>query len=173
MAATITLHVWTGADADTDGGSAESFSFGSADAATDTAAWRVSNPITIPAAGCSYSYEKWISACLGTAPANNVGNFQIWGSPPAQAYPTGTCWLVGTALCTAGSTPTNTSSSIATSSLAAATSGGKFAWDAASYAAATCQTRYVVNMLQVTTTACVGNFAGAEGCSLNYSYDEV
>jgi hypothetical protein len=99
MAATITLHVWTGASAHTDGGAASEFNFGSADAADDTAAWRLSNPITIPAAGCAYSYEKYISACLGTAPNNSVGNFQIWGSPPTGSYATGTCWLIGVAAC--------------------------------------------------------------------------
>lgn len=172
MAATITLHVWTSTDANTDGGSAASFSFGSADAATDTAAWRISNPITIPSSNCAYSYEKWLSACIHTAPTNNVSNFEVWGTFPAQTAPTGTCWLVGTAACTAGSAPSVTSSSIATSSLGDATSDSKYEWDSASYAAAACQTAYVVNQLQVTTTACVGNWA-TNGCDLSYSYDEV
>ena len=93
MAATVTLHVWIGADANTDGGSAASFSFLSIDSALDTGAARISNPITIPSSGCDYSYEKWISACVGVVPSNNVSNFKIWGTFPAQLAPTGTCWL--------------------------------------------------------------------------------
>jgi hypothetical protein len=171
MAATITLHVWTGASAHTDGGAASEFNFGSADAADDTAAWRLSNPITIPAAGCAYSYEKYISACLGTAPNNSVGNFQIWGSPPTGSYATGTCWLIGVAACVNETAdPVNTTSAIATSSLADATSGAKGTWDAASYAAAACETAYLVSQLQVYSTACVGNWGA---CDLNYSYDEL
>ncbi len=173
MAATITLHVWTGTNANVDGGSTPDFSFGTADDPTDDSGWRISNPITIPAAGSAYSYEKYISACIGVVPSNNVGNFQIWGTAPAQTYPTGTCWLVGVAACAAGADPVVTSSTVATSSLGAATSGGKAEWDAASYAAAACQTAYVVHQLQVVGAACVGNWGGANGCALSYSYDEV
>ena len=170
MAATINLHVWTGTNADTDGGSAASFSFLSADSAADAAADRISNPITIPSSNCAYSYEKWLSACIGAAPSNNVSAFKVWGAFPAQAAPTGTCWLVGTAACASGATPVNTTSSVATSSLGGATSDAKYDWDTASYAAAACQTAYVVSQLQATTTACVGSWGP---CDLNYSYDEV
>lgn len=172
MAATVTLHVWTGTDANTDGGSATSFSFLTADSAADSLADRQSNPITIPAAACAYSYEKWVSACIHTAPANSVGNFQIWGTPPAQTHPVGTCWVVGTAACASGATPVVTVSSVATSDLGAATSGAKATWDAASYAAAACQTAYVVSQLQITSSACVGNW-GSDSCALSYSYDEL
>ena len=170
MAATINLHVWTGADANTDGGSAATFSFLTIDSALDTLSDRQSNPITIPTSACAYSYEKWVSACIGAVPSNSVGNFKVWGTPPAQTHPVGTCWLVGVAACAAGATPVVTSSTVATSDLGAATSGAKATWDAASYAAAACQTAYVVSQLQVTTTACVGNFGA---CDLSYSYDEL
>ena len=170
MAATITLHVWTGADANTDGGSAASFSFLSADSAADSQGDRVANPISIPSSNCAYSYEKWVSACIHTAPTNNVSNFEVWGTFPAQTAPTGTCWLIGTAACASGATPVNTTSSVATSSLGDATSYSKYTWDSASYAAAACQTAYVVSQLQVGTAACVGDWGP---CDLNYSYDEV
>jgi len=170
MAAEIRLHVWTGADANTDGGSAESFSFLSTDSALNTEAARLSYPIDIPSSGCDYSYEKWISACISVAPTNNVSNFQIWGSAPGQAYATGTCWLVGTAACDAGAEPVETSSTVATSSLTDATSGAKYTWDSASYSDAACQTAYVVMQLQTTTTATAGNWGP---CNLNYSYNET
>jgi len=117
MAAEIRLHVFTGTDAATDGGSAAAFSFLSADSAENDQATRVAYPISVPSSGCSYSYEKWISGCVSIAPNNKVGNFQVWGTPPGQAFPTGTCWLVGTAPWGSGSAPTGTSF-IATSSLA-------------------------------------------------------
>jgi len=170
MAAEIRLHVFTGTDASTDGGSAASFSFLSIDSAADDQSARVSNPISIPSSGCAYSYEKWISACVSVAPDNNVSNFQVWGSPPGQAFPAGTCWLVGTAPYGSGSTPTDTSSSIATSSLADATSGAKYTWDSASYAAAGSMTRYLVMQLQVEASASPGDWGP---CDLNYSFDEV
>jgi hypothetical protein len=71
----------------------------------------------------------------------------------------------------AGTTPTD--SLLVTTDLNDATSGAKAAWDAASYAAATCSTAYLVLQLQVANTACVGNWGGANGCSLSYSYDEA
>ena len=174
MAATVTLHVWTGADANTDGGIYESFSFLTADSAASAAADRISSPITIPSSGSAYSYEKWISACIGVAPANSVGNFKVWGSAPAQTYPTGTCWLYGAVACTGGSAPVVTVSPNATADIGTATSGAKGTWDAASYAATGCQTAYLVMQLMVVSTAAVGNWvSGAAGCVLNYSYDEV
>lgn len=173
MAATITLHAWTGTGACTDGGSTAAFSFLSIDSALDTLAARLSNPIDIPSSGCAYSFEKWITACVSVAPTNNVSNFQVWGSPPAAAFDTGTCWLVGTAACGNGVAPVNTTSSVATSSLAAAGSGAKGAWDAASYAAAACETAFLVSQLQVVAAAGAGNWGGANGCVLNYSYQET
>ena len=89
---------------------------------------------------------------------------------PAQLAPTGTCWVVGTAACDSGVTPIVTVSTVATSSLGDATSDSKYTWDSASYAAAACQTAYVVSQLQVTTTACVGSWGS---CDLSYSYDET
>lgn len=170
MAATIRLHVWTGADADTDGGSAASFSFLTADSALNTLAARINDPITIPASGCAESYEKWISACVSVSPANSVGTFEAWGTFPGSAAPTGTEWFVGIAGCTAGSAPCVTTSSTATTDLTTATSDSKFTWDSASYAAAGCQTGYLVNQLGVSNSACVGNWGP---CSLSWSYSEV
>ncbi len=170
MAATIRLHIWTGAAADTDGGSAASFSFLTADSALDTLEARINDPITIPASGCVESYEKWINACVSVAPANSVSTFEAWGTFPGSAAPTGTEWFVGTAACTAGSAPCVTTSSTATTDLASATSDSKFTWDSASYAAAGCQTAYLVNQLAVSNSACVGNWGA---CSLSYSYSEI
>jgi hypothetical protein len=177
MAATINLIVWRSTNAATKAGSATELSFLTADTAGDPeledSACRINNPITIPAAACAYSYTKHISACINVAPANSVGNFQIWGTYPAATPPAGTCVLYGTEASGAGTTPHVTLNSVGTAALNSATSGAKAAWDAASYAAATCSTQYLVLQLQVANSACVGNWGGANGCALSYSYDEV
>ena len=174
MAATIQLHVWTGAAAGVDGGSATSFSFLAIDSALDTAGARLSNPISLPAAGaCAYSYEKWISACVSVVPANKVEAFKVWGTAPVQTYPAATCWIYGTVASGAGATPVVTVSTVATTNLGLATSDAKATWDAASYAAAGCSTRYLVSQLHIGAAACIGNWGGVSGCSLSYSYDET
>lgn len=174
MAATIHLIQWRDTDAGTKGGSATAFSFLSADLAGDPAlvdaTCRVNNPLTVPSSGCIYSYSVHLSACINASPANYVKNFQVWGTFPAQAPPTGTCVLFITEACGAGTTPTDRL--LATGDLNDATSDSKAAWDAASYAAPTCSTGYLVLQLQVANTACVGNW-GTTGCSLSYSYDEA
>jgi hypothetical protein len=175
MAATINLIQWRSTNAATKGGSTTDFSFLSADLAGDPdlvdAACRINNPITIPAAACDYSFTVHLSACINAVPSNYVKNFQIWGTFPAQTPPAGTCVLYNTEASGAGTTPTD--SLLVTTDLNDATSGAKAAWDAASYAAATCSTGYLVLQLQVANTACVGNWGGANGCSLSYSYDEA
>jgi len=174
MAATINLIQWRSTNAATKAGSASALSFLSADVAGDPdlidAACRINNPIAIPAAACDYSYTVHVSACISVAPANYVKNFQIWGSYPAQTPPTGTCMLYGTEASGAGTTPTDSLNPVGTAALDAATSDSKAAWDAASYAAATCSTQYLVMQLQVANSACVGDWGA---CDLNYSYDEA
>jgi hypothetical protein len=177
MAATINLIQWRSTNAATKAGSASALAFLSADVTGDPdlvdSACRINNPITIPAAACDYSYTVHISACINSAPSNYVKNFQIWGTYPAQTPPTGTCVLYGTEASGAGTTPHDTLNSVGTAALDSATSDSKAAWDAASYAAATCSTQYLVMQLQVANTACVGNWGGANGCALSYSYDEA
>jgi hypothetical protein len=175
MAATIHLMVWRSTDAATLAGSTVDISFMSVDSTgnpiLEDAACRITNAITIPAAACAYSFSKALSACLSTAPATYVKNFEIWGAFPAQTPPAGTCVLYGTAACGAGNTPVDTL--LCTTDLNDATSDAKATWDAASYAAAGCSTGYLDLQLQVANTACVGVWGGANGCALNYSYDEA
>ena len=177
MAATIQIIGWYGANAATKAGSHPDISFlnvaTAGDPELEDSSCRINNPITIPAAACDYSFTKHISACINSAPSNYVKNFEVWGAYPNQTPPTGTCVLYGTEASGAGTTPHDTVSTVGTDALDAATSDSKATWDSASYSDATCSTGYLVLQLQVANTACVGNWGGANGCALNYSYDEA
>ena len=177
MAATINLIGWYGSNAATKAGSCTAIAFMNVATAgnpdLEDAACQITNAITIPGtATCAYSFTKAISACISVVPSNYVKNFQIWGAFPAQTPPTGTCVMYGTAASGSGVTPTATANTV-TTDYNDATSGAKATWDAASYAAATCSTAYLNLQLQVNNTACVGTWGGANGCALNWSYDEA
>lgn len=162
MAATITIHVGTGTDAGTMSGSVTGIDFISADNAENSAANRIANPI----AACSFSYEKWISACVTAAPTNKVENFLLWND--GTDVQTSTSMFVGA--CAIGVTPVNTQSSTATTSWDTASSDSKFTWDSASYAAAGSTTKFAVFQLEVLSDATPGNWTQE---TINYSYDEA
>lgn len=162
MAATITIHVYTGASGTTVSGSVTGIDMISADNASNSLANRVANPVS----ACSYSYEKWLSACITAPPSNNVSNFQVWSY--GDGWDTSTSLLWGT--CINASTPVNTVSSVATTDLNLSTSAAKAAWDAASYAATGCTTDKLVLQLKVFTAASAGNWTQE---TVYYSYDEV
>lgn len=161
MAATITIHVYTGASGGTVSGSVTGIDLISADNASNTLANRVANPIS----ACSSSYEKYISACITAPPTNNVSNFQLWGD---EAVMTGTCLLYG--FTTQASLPGATTSSVATIDFTTAASTAKAAWDTASYAATGCAIQFAVFQLRAFTAASAGNWTQE---TIYYSYDEV
>jgi len=162
MAATITIHCFYSTNAATDGGTVTGIDLISADNATNSAANRIANPIS----ACSYSYEKWITACVSVVPSNNVSNFQLWND--GTDVQTSTSLFVGTNA--TGVTPVNTDSAIATTSWDTATSDSKFSWDTASYAGVGSTTAFAVFQLDVLTAATAGNWTQE---TINYSYDEV
>lgn len=74
MAATVVINEWNGNSTKTDKTSS-TVRFKSADNATvDT-----NNPLSIPAAGQTYSYEKWLRmAITGTPPSQRVNNLKFY-----------------------------------------------------------------------------------------------
>jgi len=135
----------------------------SADNAVNTLANRRSNPVST----CSFSYEKWLKLKISASPDNSVSNFKAWGDASCEA---GTDMNWG--LNTAGSTPINTQSTIATSTFSTYTSNSasKLAWDTGSYAAAGCTlAKYLVLQLEALTAASAGNWTQE---TISYSYDE-
>jgi hypothetical protein len=74
MAATVVINEWNGNSTKTDKTSS-TVRFKSADNATvDT-----NNPLSIPAAGQTYSYEKWLRlAITGTGPSQRINNLKFY-----------------------------------------------------------------------------------------------
>jgi hypothetical protein len=105
MAATITIQGCTGENAAT-----EATITGLMMRANDAVTVTKANPITIPAEGTAYSFEKWIRFKCTAAPDNQVANFKYWGpnTPPG----TGLVLYAGTT--DTGATPVATDSSVAT-----------------------------------------------------------
>lgn len=161
MAATITIQCCTGTNAGTEATVTAIMMRANDSAATDT-----NNPVTIPAAGTSRSYEKWLRFKCEAAPANQVTNFKYWG--PATVPATGCLLFVGTT--DTGVTPVATDSSVATTqqdtnyydtSHQLSVSGTLTGVDQ--------KTDYVVFQLDVDNTASPGDISQQ---THNYSYDE-
>lgn len=168
MAATINLRVCTGTNASNENvgisPNATAIAFRSNDVATYSDF--TSNPITIPAAGTNYSYEKWLRFRCSVAPTTQVTNFKVWG--PNTQPGTGLTLYWGTTA--TGATPVDTDSTIATirqdtnfysSATAINVSGTLTASGQA--------TDFLVMQLDVGPTATQGNMAQQ---TYNYSYDE-
>ena len=140
--------------------------FITADNCLNTSGNRTSNPITIPAAGFAYSYDKWLKFELGTTePDTQVTNFQFWGA--------GTAPEAGVVLDFYKTTSTYATPALATTisgytAVTAATAGAK-ASIAGTLNTQGEATDYLVMMLQVSTGASQGNMAQQ---TYNYSYDE-
>jgi hypothetical protein len=124
------------------------------------------NPITIPAAGQVYSYEKWIRWMCTVAPDTQCTNFKFWG---ANSIPdTGLTVYDGTT--DTGVTPVTTQSAVATTQQ-----------DTNHYSSATAlaiagtlttendETDYLVLQLKVADTAGQGDIPQQ---TFNFSYDE-
>lgn len=162
MAATITLRVYTGANAATESGSVTGIDLESADNATNSLGNRQSNPITVG----TNSYEKWLKLKVDAAPANAVTNFLIWGDGAVQTSTT----LNWTGAYVTGATPVTTSSTKANTTFTNFTSGNKGTWDSASYSATNATTKYAVFQLVVDSTCGPGNWTQE---TINYSWDET
>lgn len=162
MAASLSLRVYTGASAGTESAVVTGIDLISADNATNSLANRQANPVTVG----TNSYEKWLKLKVDTAPANSVSNFKVWGDGAVQTSTT----LMFTAAYSTGTTPTNATSSVASTTFNGFTSGNKATWDSGSYSATNATTKYLVFQLQVASDASPGNWTQE---TVNYSYDET
>lgn len=161
MAATIDLVCCTSTDAGTEN-SISDIMFRSNDShLTDK-----NNPITIPASGTNYSYEKWLRWECTAAPDTQCTNFEFWG--PDSTPGTGLTIYAGTT--DTGVTPTDSDSSVATtqqdtnyydSSNTLSISG--------TLTSVGNKTDYLVLQLDVADTASQGDMSTQ---TMNYAYDE-
>jgi len=165
MAATVTLHVFTGTNAGTESGAVTGIDFISADNATNSLANRTTYPITIPTSGTAYSFEKWLKLRIGAGLANQISNVKFWTDGSFQAN-TGVKY--GTTA--TGATPVQTASTKATTDAATATSGAKATWDGGTYNTTGLINNYLVLQLNVTDAATQGNWTQE---TFYYSYDEM
>ena len=167
MAATVKLMVCNSTDAGVETDiTGTGIDFITADNALNTSGNRDAYPITIPAAGTAYSYEKWLRWKCTAVPDTQCTNFQFWG--PNTVPGTGLILYVGTT--DTGVTP------VVTDSSAAATQQDTNYYDtdnqlaiAGTLTLENDETDYLVMQLDVTSTAGQGNISQQE---YSYSYDE-
>ncbi len=140
--------------------------FVTADNCTNTSGNRTTNPITIPAAGFAYSYDKWLKFELGTTePDTQVTNFQFWGGGSApEAGVVLDYYRVTNTYVQPAQMTTNTGYTAVTD----ATAGAKQAVSGTLNTQGE-TTQYVVMMLEVSTGASQGNMGQQ---TYSYSYDE-
>jgi len=162
MAATVTVRVNTGSSAGTESSAVTGIDFISDDNATNNLTNRQTYPITVG----TNSYEKWLTLKIDAKPANNISNIQIWGD---GAVTTSTS-LYFTGNYATGTTPVNTTSSIADTDFTGYTAGNKATWDAGPYTNTNDVTNFAVFQLQVDADAGPGNW---EQETISYSYDET
>lgn len=169
MPATLSLRVYTGANAATESSAVTGIDFISADNATNSLANRQANPVTVG----TNSFSKHLRLKVDVVPANSVSNFKFWTDGAGQANVGLRAKLsVGTGGATPGTGDTTPSATALTGDADAYTytSGSKGTWDAASYSALNAVTKALVLQLQPTVSATAGNWTQE---TLNYSYDET
>jgi len=168
MPATLTVRVQFGSSPGTESAAQTGIDFISADNATNTLGNRQANPITIPAAGNAFSYEKWCKLKVDVAPANAVTNFKFWSAQGGAGGAGTGLTIEGEGAVTTYVTPVATERSGATA--LPTTQGAAGTWDSASYSNLNDVTEYLVLQLTVASTASPGNMSQA---TIDYSYDET
>lgn len=140
--------------------------FITADNCLNTSGNRTSNPITIPAAGFAFSYDKWLKFELGTTePDTQVTNFKFWG---AGTEPEAGVVLDYYKTTNTYATPALATTNAAYTAVSTATAGAKASITGTLNTQGEA-TQYLVMMLQVSTGASQGNMTQQ---TYNYSYDE-
>lgn len=161
MVASVTIRVYTGASAATESASVAGIDLLSNDNATNSAANRISYPVST----CSFSYEKIIRAKIDTAPDNKVENFLLWGEGTVM-----TACKLWVGISTTASAPVATCSPNASAAWSSYTSGGKLTWHSASMKGSGSMTDYCTFQLRVDSSASPGNMAQR---TINWSFDEA
>jgi hypothetical protein len=176
MAATVGVFVYTGTNAATESGAAQTgISFLSIDSAATDLTTRQNNPVL---AG-SQSYSKHLRLKATVAPAVSWGNVKFWGdgSAPVDSGSGANITLMaklaqgtgGATPGTGGTTPYNTAMTGGVN-ITTLTSGAKGTWDAVTYSALNTVSKELQLQLQPSGSAAPGAM-GQE--TLSYSYDEV
>jgi hypothetical protein len=176
MAATVGVYVYTGTNAATESGAAQTgISFLSIDSAATDATTRQNNPVV---AGTN-SFTKHLRLKATVAPAVSWGNVKFWGDGSAPLDSGGGANITlmaklaqGTGGATPGTGGTTPYSSAMTGgvNITTLTSGAKGTWDAATYSALNTVSKELQLQLQPSAGAAPG---AMQQETLSYSYDEV
>lgn len=169
MPATLSLRVYTGANAATESAAQTGISFLSVDNAANDGTTRANNPV---AAGTN-SFVKFLRLRLDVAPANAVTNFLWWTDGTGQAnVALRAKEQVGTGGASPGTGGVTPSATALTTDIDAytRTSGAKGTWDTASYSTVGHVTKGLQLQLQPAAGAAAGPWTQE---TINYQYDET
>ena len=168
MAASVTLHVYTGTNAGTESAAQTGISFLSIDSAATDGATRLANAVV---AGTN-SFSKHLRLKFGGT-FTQCGNVKFWTDGTGT---TNVGLRAKLAVGTGGATPGTGDSTPSASALSgdadaySYTSGAKGTWDSANYTTAGHVSKACVLQLQPTGSATQGTWPQE---TLNYSWDEV
>jgi hypothetical protein len=145
VAAVVTLRVYTGAGAATESAAQTGIDLISADNALNSPANRTANEV-VPG---SNSFEKWIRLSLDSAGGQEISSFWVerTGDLPAGV-------IIKMGVTDTGVTPTATTSSVATMTMA---EGRRYWFDAGEYGTTGEKTRYLVLQEQAVASAPSGS----------------
>ena len=170
MATTCNLKICTGTNAGTESaGDATNFNLMSSDAYDSTGTDYQSNKLSVPVSGTSYSYEKWLRLEF-TGTFTLIDNVKAWHS--AGSLSDSNLDLVAGETDT-GTTPINTVSTIATTTLTSWDSEGQAIDITPSNPIDTTgeETDYLVIQIAVPSTVTTPGDIGTQ--SITFSYDEI
>jgi hypothetical protein len=169
MAATCNLKICTGTDAGTENaGDATNWNLMSTDEYDSTGTTYQTAKISVPSAGTTYSYERWMRLEF-TGTFNLIENVKAWHSSGTLSDAALGLYAGET---DTGATPVNTESSIATTALSGWDSEGEAIDITPSVAIETSgdKTDYLVSQLRVPYTVVTPGDIGTQ--TLTFSYDE-
>jgi len=170
MAATALFKIWTGTDAGTMSpattGDGDNWNLMNSDEYDSTGTGYQSSPITVPAEGTAYSYERWVSVRFdGTF--NAIENVKAWKS--AGDYSDVNLSIKAGETDT-GATPVNTASSIADTTIPTSEGSAIDITPSGGIEDSEDFTDYLVMQLNVPSTVTTPGDIGSQ--TLTISYDE-
>jgi len=167
MVATHNLKVCTGTNAATESaGDASNWNLMSTDAYDSTGTTYQTNPITVPAAGTSYSYERWLRVEF-TGVFNLITNIKTWKSAGTLSD---AALSIKAGVSATGVTPVVTASSIATATVPVVVGSALDLTPSNPIDTSGEKTKYAVLQLNVPSTVVTPGDIGTQ--TLTFQYDE-
>lgn len=168
MAAGTNLKIYTGTDAGTEQptGDASNWNLMAIDDYDDTGSLYADNPITVPDSGTNYSFERWMKVEF-TGTFNLIENVKVWKSSGTFSDSNLALYAGTTAT---GTTPTNSDSTIATTSMPTSEGGAIDITPSTAIDTDGDKTDFFVVQLDVPDTVTTPGDIGTQ--TLTFQYDE-